>query len=243
MLMLLLTDAKIVAFEPNPDNFFCLTTTLLQMPQQLRARVHLFPIALGNVSTSTQLYAATHNMGNGVVGRIIKDTGGAWQNINAPVNISVMRFDSIFRPGAQSLPLVKMDAQGFECRILEGMGIGLASTVSLIKTEIADHWLNNQGCSAAALFDLAHEAGFRVMQYDGPQSSRAPRILNQPLRGSYDVMFDRPRRQDSSKDQSALAGGTIDLSKLASMVEIQIVPQIVLGIVVTSTDSELWPHT
>ena len=77
MEMLLSTDdAKIVAFEPHPRNQFVLKSTIKRLPQELQRRVAFFPIGLGDVSTTSTIFAAKGNMGNSVVGKIIKDSGG-----------------------------------------------------------------------------------------------------------------------------------------------------------------------
>lgn len=44
--------------------------------------------------------------------------------------------------------LVKMDAQGFECRIVDGMG-EVAGIIDVMKFEYAYQWLHSHGC-----FDL-----------------------------------------------------------------------------------------
>ena len=43
--------------------------------------------------------------------------------------------------------LMKMDAQGFECDILEGMGEELATSVYHVHFEKADRFLNAHGCN------------------------------------------------------------------------------------------------
>ena len=42
---------------------------------------------------------------------------------------------------------MKMDAQGFECKILEGMGSNLASKITMVKFEYAGQHLLGQGCT------------------------------------------------------------------------------------------------
>jgi hypothetical protein len=73
MQMLLTTKAPIIVFEPDPRNQFALTSTLMALPQELRDRVSLFPIALGSEKGSSTINAAHGNMGNSVVGTQIKD--------------------------------------------------------------------------------------------------------------------------------------------------------------------------
>ena len=44
------------------------------------------------------------------------------------------------------IKLLKMDAQGFECNILEGMGPNIPKTIKAIKFEWARKWFEAQGC-------------------------------------------------------------------------------------------------
>ena len=57
---------------------------------------------------------------------------------------------------------VKMDAQGFECNILEGMGQAIASGIEVIKFEYAKLWLDGQNCTD--LFDRFYNYGFDVYE-------------------------------------------------------------------------------
>jgi hypothetical protein len=60
-----------------------------------------------------------------------------------------------------NLPLLKIDAQGFECRIMDGMG-AVQDHIRAIGTEIAQSWLVGQGCSDAGYLDRMRAAGFEV---------------------------------------------------------------------------------
>ena len=58
----------------------------------------------------------------------------------------VERLDSILESKKIKVGLLKMDAQGFECKILEGMGGEVAEQIDVMKFEYADHWLFSHGC-------------------------------------------------------------------------------------------------
>jgi FkbM family methyltransferase len=128
MEMLFSTDARIVAFEPNPKNLFCLTATLSKLDEELRNRVTLFPVALGEKTGSSTINMAKGNFGNSVVSKIVKDT--ASQEFLPPLPIQVETLDDLLDPSHLNAGLVKMDAQGFECYIMNGMPAVLKKSVS-----------------------------------------------------------------------------------------------------------------
>jgi len=141
--MLLSTNANIVAFEPHPMNQLCLHHTLARLGPEYQRRVALVPAALGGNQAVSQIYTGEGNMGNSVVGKAIKDF--LKQSIQAPVDIRVERLDSILSDKI-AVPLVKLDAQGFECQILDGTSKNIAKHVSTIKFEMASKWLRKQNC-------------------------------------------------------------------------------------------------
>lgn len=71
--MLLSTDAKVIAFEPHPNNLFVLLNTIAAMDDSYQEHVVVVPVALGGESSIETTYAAKGNMGNSVVGKVIKD--------------------------------------------------------------------------------------------------------------------------------------------------------------------------
>ena len=58
----------------------------------------------------------------------------------------VERLDSILNLENIHVGLLKMDAQGFECNIIEGMGQKLANSISVVKFECATTHLLAHGC-------------------------------------------------------------------------------------------------
>ena len=60
--------------------------------------------------------------------------------------MNVERLDTILNSENIHIELVKLDAQGFECRILEGMGSELASKIAILKFEWAKKWLLGHEC-------------------------------------------------------------------------------------------------
>ena len=114
--MLVETDAVVFAFEPSPINLFHLTTTLsraVAAHPRLRHRVAVFPFAVGNATGRAELFVASTNLGNSVVGYGVKDWGKRGQQFERHP-ISVRALDDLFRGRRFGARLLKMDVQGSE---------------------------------------------------------------------------------------------------------------------------------
>mmetsp|Transcript_17877 Transcript_17877/g.27797 ORF Transcript_17877/g.27797 Transcript_17877/m.27797 type:complete len:275 (-) Transcript_17877:191-1015(-) len=159
--MLLETDANIIAFEPHPMNLFNLKKTISALDESFQSRVTLFPLGLGTEEDTVKIFAAHNNMGNSVIGTQIHDDPGQKFKEEHQFEIYVERLDSILRDST-NIKLVKMDAQGFECNILDGMGSGIASSIDTLKFECADKFLRGHGCSGTHLLERFFNFGFYV---------------------------------------------------------------------------------
>ncbi len=101
---------SIYAFEPDPISFYCLTSNT----SRLFPKVKLFNMALSNVSGNQKFYLASSNADSSLIEP---------STYSESLMAKVTRFDSI--PEIKSLPmidLVKMDAEGAEPEVLEGLG-------------------------------------------------------------------------------------------------------------------------
>jgi FkbM family methyltransferase len=182
MQMLMTTNAKILVFEPDPRNQFCLTSTLMGASQEIRDRVSLFPIALGSEKGQSTINTVRGNMGNAVVGTQITDNPGEEQFLE-PIPIRIERLDSILNTKNRgwNVPLLKIDAQGFECRIMDGM-VAVLDRISAVGTEIAQSWLIGQGCSDVGYFDRLRAAGFDIFNhYDFVTGGKVLMTAGEPM--------------------------------------------------------------
>jgi len=166
MEMLLSTDAKIVAFEPHPHNQFVLQSTIQALDPSYQKRFVLVPVALGKETSKNQIYASPRNMGNSVVGKVIKDYGKQKTTDFENFEINIERLSSILDADAGvDFPLVKMDAQGFECQVLDGIDLNLIGKIYKIKFEIAPKWLSQQNC--LNLLSKLRNLGYEIMSEAG----------------------------------------------------------------------------
>ena len=74
-----------------------------------------------------------------VVGRVITDDEDGTQQFPEELQFTthIERLDSILNLVGMNIGLMKMDAQGFECKILQGMGQYIPMDIKFIKTEFS----------------------------------------------------------------------------------------------------------
>ena len=65
---------------------------------------------------------------------------------NLQFTINVERMDQLLKSNAIHIRLMKMDAQGFECNILDGMGEDLANKIDVIKFEYSKTHMHGHDC-------------------------------------------------------------------------------------------------
>lgn len=176
MEMLFTTNAPIIAFEPNPKNLYPMKETLRALPKSYQDRVAIFPIALGSTATKSTVYSASNNMGNSHVGKPVKDHDVGFQEFRDEdtFDIYVERLDNILNTGF-NIPLMKLDAQGFECEILSGMSHEFAASLQHVHFEKADRFLKEHGCDN--LLSKFRDLGFTIYQDNtvvGPEKDNQP---------------------------------------------------------------------
>ena len=167
-----------IAFEPLPANLFYLTSAVLANKPAFRAHLTLHPIALGAASGTIPLYSQRGNAGNTVVNAPVGDSQAdeaAMVHAGAVAQILVSTLDSQMWPDstapAPRIALLKMDVQGYECRLLAGAQRLLAArAIQTVKLEVAPRWLRKQGCSAMELYTKLRGAGFHLWMKPGSQA-------------------------------------------------------------------------
>lgn len=156
MEMLLSTDANIIGFEPHPSNHLNMRKTFSRLDKSLQDRILLAPIAIGNEHLLSSLHTSATNMGNSVIGKAVKDFESDNEDIQDSIQIE--RLDDVLNTSV-NIKLVKLDAQGYECNVLQGMG-KLAKQIQIIYFEYAKRWLDAQKCYN--LLPSMREIGFKM---------------------------------------------------------------------------------
>ena len=195
MEMLLATDAHIVSVEANPENFLRLQKTVSNLSDKFKGRIKVFNVVASNVIEDIEIFGATLNMGNSVVGKAVGDVAN--QAFHQSLSVRTQRMDDIF--GKTYFSAMKMDVQGYECKALEGMN-KVIRNIRTIKFEVANRWLLAQECSDIILFEKLRIFGFEI--YHGST------ILAKPLAHDvYDVVAKRSQ-QNGRQEYEAIHGAT-----------------------------------
>lgn len=166
--LLLQTNATILAFEPSPLNLFHLTETLHKTTlgnPLLASRVTIFPIAVGDSNKSDRIFVAKGNAGNSVIHETVRDHASQDMSLSYPIEVRTL--DYVLSAHAflksYSISVMKVDAQGFECRVLSGLSrIAVAGMISTLSIELANGWLSPQGCSAQQALEQMRTLGFQL---------------------------------------------------------------------------------
>eukprot|EP00553_Chaetoceros_curvisetus_P004437 CAMPEP_0204612454 /NCGR_PEP_ID=MMETSP0717-20131115/540_1 /ASSEMBLY_ACC=CAM_ASM_000666 /TAXON_ID=230516 /ORGANISM="Chaetoceros curvisetus" /LENGTH=187 /DNA_ID=CAMNT_0051624545 /DNA_START=542 /DNA_END=1105 /DNA_ORIENTATION=- len=164
MEMLLSTNAKIITFEPHPRNLFAMQNSIAALDQQYQDRVVIVPVALGGESAENIIYAAEGNMGNSNIGMIVRDNRKQVFQKEEQHTIRVERLDSIISSEYSDIAVMKLDAEGFECHILEGIGQDLANKLQKVKFEVDQNHLGKQKCTD--LLTRFRDKGFDIKTDD-----------------------------------------------------------------------------
>lgn len=166
-LLLSAPEAKILAFEPHPRNLFALTSSLKRNVELVKGRVKVYPIALGPTAGKVEMAVEKTQQATGVNfgTSFVQD----YANMSTSITpfgtdgtlhqVPMERLDSIFH---ESPRLMKMDAQGFECKILDGMG--KSAWPERVFFEV-DRSLERMGCSKARLLKYFFDNGYSVFWY------------------------------------------------------------------------------
>ena len=190
MEMLLGTNATIIAFEPHPINLFALKQTISKLDSSIQNRLTLVPVGLGLEHATSTIFSANDNMGNSIIGTIIKDHDKQEFDKKLQFQVPVERLDSILNSGL-SVKLMKMDAQGFECNILEGMGQAIASKIETIKFEYAYDYLEAQNCTD--MIDRLRNYGFDIYRTSEEAGEFGKPVTAPPERGVFDLYANRQK--------------------------------------------------
>lgn len=171
--------AHAMAFEPNPANLFYLTSSVMANPS-VSDKLSLYPVALGSRSGSHAIYTQRGNAGNTVLDKPIQ------ANKQSVGEVQVVTLDDLMM--SSTLPpyihLAKIDAQGYEVKILEGASKLLSSgLVNAWKFELATEWLVGQGTSAAAYLNAFIEHGYDICEESTRGKSGLAPLSDTALRG------------------------------------------------------------
>jgi FkbM family methyltransferase len=180
--------AKIIAFEPQVE---CKEALDAIKKKYSNSDLQIIEKACGNASSNNELKFYSHNISSGLSGfnrlninsidsiklngelKIEKsDYINYLTEINHERNVKCVRLDEwLLENNVSRVDLLKIDTQGFEPEVLEGMG-GLLGTVKVVLSELMLYDLYERSLSFSDIEKYLHPAGLRL--YDISHISKNP---------------------------------------------------------------------
>ncbi len=145
---------RVLAFEPNPRVYQRLSDHIAR--NGLAALAEARNCALGDVATELELHVPLHP-GQATFAPLASDhEGRETMSVKVPVRVG----DHELRGLPEAPMMVKIDTEGFECRVLAGLKHTLETRKPAVVCEAVPGLLERAGASIGALFDLMHGAGY-----------------------------------------------------------------------------------
>jgi FkbM family methyltransferase len=147
---------QVHTFEPNPD-------MVMRIHEQLRlneiTNVTVYEMGLADVNLEMELTIIAQTNGWSTFGTISeKDPNLTYKTLQVPVR----RGDDILPPNLPGPVTIKIDVEGFECKVVKGMARLLDRVKPVVVTEVDSILFKNAGSSLRELFDLMDSYGFQA---------------------------------------------------------------------------------
>jgi FkbM family methyltransferase len=149
-------SGKVVAFEPDPDNFRLLSANVTM---NAYANVTVVQAAVSNANEQLELYRNETNR----MDHRTYDAGEGWEAVPVPA----IRLDDYFTSDSRGIDLIKMDIQGSEPRALAGMTRLLTENPAVVLvTEFWPYGLRGARQDPAEFLTQLSRLGFRFWRID-----------------------------------------------------------------------------
>jgi FkbM family methyltransferase len=151
-------SGRVIAIEPEPYNFELLRTNI--QANGTGSLITALNIALASSEGVAYLHKSTTNFGDHRLyfGDTMRET----------TVVRTRTLDDVVRQlGLDKIDLIKMDVQGFECHVLEGMREILENMRPSLLTEFWPEGLQSAGGSPSAFLNAFTRAGYRMYRLHG----------------------------------------------------------------------------
>jgi FkbM family methyltransferase len=186
-----LTSGRVVSFEPNPRTFRILEAHLA-MNGLKNCEVHNMGLSDENQTLSLNLFSDDAPSGCSFID---KGQNAVMERFEVPVR----RLDEVLgSKGLKGRTLIKIDTEGFDHRVVRGIGKLLEHRELAILTEVMDDWLRRAGSSAQAFFDEMIDRGFEALLPSVRHRGLRESLRLEPMtrfenRGDqFDILFAKP---------------------------------------------------
>jgi FkbM family methyltransferase len=144
-------SGKVIAFEPNP-------APADMLEREISANgihnITLHRIGLGNENANLILTVPKSNSGGGTLGKSDYSAVDVYQ-----LTVPIMIGDEVLRN--ERPVLMKIDVEGFECSVLEGMRGVIQKHQPIVITEVVPHFLERCGSSVQQLREIMETLGYQ----------------------------------------------------------------------------------
>jgi FkbM family methyltransferase len=141
---------RVISFEPNLE---CYDALIRSLARNKINNVDLRPIGLGEVECEATLTIPKFNSGEGTFGQTIY-TSESTKAVTRPISTGDIQLK------AAKASLIKIDVEGFECRVLVGLTSVLSRDHPIIITEIVKRQLQACGSSVSELCAILTNLGY-----------------------------------------------------------------------------------
>ena len=156
---------KVYAFEPDPKNFELLEKNVTINNYK---NVVLIQKAVSNNNAKTKLFLSEDRAQN----RIFDSSNDGMSN---NIEVETITLDQFFKDIAQSIDFIKMDVEGTEFRVIQGMLEILHKTPKIkILTEFFPDLLNKSGIKPIDYVNLLSNEGFEISDIDNILTKISP---------------------------------------------------------------------
>ncbi|HYE61211.1 MAG TPA: FkbM family methyltransferase [Phycisphaerales bacterium] len=171
---------RVYAFEPNPHLFARLTA---DVHANHLNHVHLHPAGLGDAQAELVLKVLG---GEGLLGTFAEHAGSEDQPVTSEHRVQVLPGDEVLADAPDAPMAIKIDVEGFECRVLKGLTRTL-SRRPLVLTEAVPQWLERAGSSIAELFELMTSRGYSASAIGAARRPLQHRLTLRPVAAAGDL--------------------------------------------------------
>jgi FkbM family methyltransferase len=143
-------------FEPNPLEGDRIRRTI---EENGIGNVTLYRVGLADAPAELTLTVIAEHSGMGTFAEVGGDEA---RHVSARYPAKVVRGDDVLPPQLPGAVTIKIDVEGFECRVLRGLSATLAKYRPAVVTEVIRTHLVRAGNSVEELFDVMASHGYRA---------------------------------------------------------------------------------
>jgi FkbM family methyltransferase len=170
------SEGIVDAFEPNPR---CASQIAWAIARNRIRNIRLHQMGLAAVETELCLTVPSNNSGEGSLapfGETGNGTGSPFETFQIPVGVGDEELAIDPRPVA----FIKIDVEGFECEVLDGLTRTLRAHKPLVTTEVAPEHLARAGKTPEDLFSMMGGLGYESYGFLGWHKRRRYGLSQEP---------------------------------------------------------------